>query len=208
VSNILPHQRNPCLELTRLRLQLRLQKRRLLPPWSGCHPPRLGYTRQVSGDLHPSFSHHQPCRNRGQRYRPTTRTHPPLYDQRMTVPPYPRLHELQIRLPPSHPPRHTRLNHTHPQTRCNSGIRTHIGKIKARNHSLGNDLADALAKQVAYGNPPDTTYTTGSAISIGIWTWPHTLIPQALGESTPHRYTNLNTDAHTLSMKHTHTPLS
>jgi hypothetical protein len=30
------------------------------------------------------------------------------------------------------------------KTRCKSGICTHLGKIRAHNHSLGNDLADAL----------------------------------------------------------------
>jgi hypothetical protein len=59
------------------------------------------------------------------------------------------------------------------KTRC---IRTHLGKIKAHNHSIGNDLVDTLANQVADGHPPDTTYTTGSDVSIGQWTWPYTLI--------------------------------
>jgi hypothetical protein len=40
-------------------------------------------------------------------------------------------------------------------------IRTHLGKIKAHNHSLGSDLADTLANQVPDGHRPDTTYTTG-----------------------------------------------
>jgi hypothetical protein len=53
------------------------------------------------------------------------------------------------------------------KTRCPSGIRTHLGKIKAHNHSIGNDLADALDNHVADGHPPDTTYTTGSNVSIG-----------------------------------------
>ena len=52
------------------------------------------------------------------------------------------------------------------KTRCDAGIRTHLGKIKAHNHSLGNDLAN----QVAVGHPPDTTYTTGSEVTIGHWT--------------------------------------
>jgi hypothetical protein len=30
------------------------------------------------------------------------------------------------------------------KTRCNFGIRTDLGKIKAHNHSIGNDLADTL----------------------------------------------------------------
>jgi hypothetical protein len=94
------------------------------------------------------------------------------------------------------------------KTRCIRGIRTHLGKIKAYNHSLVNDLADTLANQVADGRPPDTTYTMGSTVSIGTWTLPYTLVPQTLGEPTPHRYTNLNTDAHTYNTKHTHTPLS
>jgi hypothetical protein len=42
-------------------------------------------------------------------------------------------------------------------TRC---IRTHLGQIKAHNHSLGNDHAGAIANQVAGGHPPDTTYDT------------------------------------------------
>jgi ribonuclease HI len=46
------------------------------------------------------------------------------------------------------------------KTRCESGIRTHLCKVKAHNHSLGNDLVDTLANQVAGGHPPDTTYTT------------------------------------------------
>jgi hypothetical protein len=64
------------------------------------------------------------------------------------------------------------------KTRCVSGIRTHLGKINVQHHSLGNDLADTLANQGAYGHPPDTTYTTGSDVSIGDWTWPYTLTPQ------------------------------
>jgi hypothetical protein len=91
------------------------------------------------------------------------------------------------------------------KTRCNAGIRTHLGKIKAHNHSLGNDLADTLANQVADGHPPDTTYTTGLEVSIGHLTWPYTLIPQTLGEPIPYKYTNLKADAHTHSTKHTHT---
>jgi hypothetical protein len=94
------------------------------------------------------------------------------------------------------------------KTRCNVGIRTHIGKIKVHNHSLGNDLEDTLANQAADGHPPDTTYTTGSDVFIGQWTLPYTLIPQTLGEPIPYMYTNLKTDAHTHSTKHTHTPLS
>jgi hypothetical protein len=105
--------------------------------------------------------------------------------------------------------RETLLSITHTlKTRCNAGIRTHLGKIKARNHSLGNDLADTLASQVADGHPPDTTYTTGSYVSIGHWTLPYTLIPQTLGEPIPYKYTNLKTDAHAHSTKHTHTLLS
>jgi ribonuclease HI len=56
------------------------------------------------------------------------------------------------------------------KTRCDAGIRRHLGKIKAHNHSLGNDLADTLANQVAEGHPPDTSYTTGSEFTIGHWT--------------------------------------
>jgi hypothetical protein len=91
------------------------------------------------------------------------------------------------------------------KTRCDSGIRTHLGKIKAHSHSLGNDLADILANHAADGHPPDSTYTTGSDVSIGHWTWPYTLIPQTLGEPIPYRYTNLRTDAHTYNTKHTQT---
>jgi hypothetical protein len=62
--------------------------------------------------------------------------------------------------------RDTLLSTTHTiKTRGTSGIRTHLGKIKAHNHSLGNDLADILANQAADGHPPDTTYTTGSDVS-------------------------------------------
>jgi hypothetical protein len=93
-------------------------------------------------------------------------------------------------------------------SRCTAGIRTHLGKIKAHNHSLGNDLANTLANQGADGHPADTTYTIGSYVSIGHWTWPYSLIPQTQGEPIPYRYTNLKTDAHTHSIKHTHTPLS
>jgi hypothetical protein len=94
------------------------------------------------------------------------------------------------------------------KTRCDSVIRTHLGKIKAHNHSLGNDLADTLANQAADGHLPDTTYTIGSDVSIGHWTWPYTLIPQTIGEPIPYIYTNLKTDAHTYSTNHTHTPLT
>jgi hypothetical protein len=74
--------------------------------------------------------------------------------------------------------RDTLLAITHTlKTRCNTSLRTHLGKIKAHNHSLGNDLADTLANQVADGHPPNTTYTTASKESIGHWTWPYTLIP-------------------------------
>jgi hypothetical protein len=101
----------------------------------------------------------------------------------------------------------TSVTHTL-KTRCTSGIRTHLGKIKARNHYVGSDLADGLANQVADGHSPDMTYNSGLDVSIGTWTWPYTLISQTLGEPTPHRYTNLKTDAHTYNTKHTHTPLS
>jgi hypothetical protein len=92
----------------------------------------------------------------------------------------------------------------HPQ------FRTQFGKIKAHNHSLGNDLADTLANQDANEHLPDTTYTTCSDVSIGRWTLPYTLLPQTLGEPIPYRYINLKTDAHTHThnTKHTHTPLS
>jgi hypothetical protein len=52
-------------------------------------------------------------------------------------------------------------------TRCELGIRTHLGKINVHTHSLGNDLADTLANQVADGHSPDTTHTTHSDVSIG-----------------------------------------
>jgi ribonuclease HI len=94
------------------------------------------------------------------------------------------------------------------KTRCDAGIRTHLGKIKAHNHSLGNDLTDTLANQVADGHPPDTTYTAGSEVTIGHWSWPYTLIPQTLGDPIPYKYTNLKADANTYNIKHTHTPLS
>jgi hypothetical protein len=76
-------------------------------------------------------------------------------------------------------------------TRCESGISTHIGKFKAHNHSIGNDLAYNLANQVADGHPP---YATGSDVSIGHGTWPYSLIPQTLGQVIPYMYTNLKTD--------------
>jgi ribonuclease HI len=105
--------------------------------------------------------------------------------------------------------RDTLLTITHTlQTRCDASIRTHLGKIKAHNHSQGNDLADTLANQVADGHPPDTTYTTCSVVTIGHWTSPYTLIPQTLGEPIPYRYTNLKAEAPTYSTKHTLTPLS
>jgi hypothetical protein len=105
--------------------------------------------------------------------------------------------------------RDTLLSITHTlQTRCNACISKHLGRIKAHNHSLGNDLEDALAYHVADGHPPDTTYTTGSNVSIGHWTWPYTRILQTLGDHIPYRYPNLKTNAHTHSTKHTHTPLS
>jgi hypothetical protein len=94
------------------------------------------------------------------------------------------------------------------KTRCESGIRTHLGKIKAHNHSLGNDLADILANQVVDGHSPDTTYTAGSDVSIGHWTLPYTLIPQTLGEPIPYKYTTLKSDAHTYNTKNTHTHLA
>jgi hypothetical protein len=53
------------------------------------------------------------------------------------------------------------------KTRCMAGIRTHLGIIKTHNHPIGNDLADALASQVADGLPLDTTYATGLDVSIG-----------------------------------------
>jgi hypothetical protein len=53
------------------------------------------------------------------------------------------------------------------KTRCKLGIRTHLGNIQAQNHSIGNDMADASAKQVGDGHLADTTYTTGSYVSIG-----------------------------------------
>jgi hypothetical protein len=86
---------------------------------------------------------------------------------------------------------------------------THLGKIKAHNHSLGNDLADTLAYQVGDGHPPDTTYTVGSNVSIGQWPWPYTLIPQTPGDPMPYRYTNLkNRCTHMQHQTHTHTPLA
>jgi hypothetical protein len=51
--------------------------------------------------------------------------------------------------------------------RCASGIRTHLGKIKAHNHSLGKNLVDTLANKAADGHPPDTTYTTCPDMLIG-----------------------------------------
>jgi hypothetical protein len=95
------------------------------------------------------------------------------------------------------------------KTRCNSGISTHLGKIKAHNHSLGNDLGDILANLVADGHPLDLSYTTCSKVSLGHWTWPYTLIPQTLGEPIPYKHTNLKTHAHTYSTtKYTYTPIA
>jgi hypothetical protein len=45
------------------------------------------------------------------------------------------------------------------RTRCTSGFRTHLGKIEAHNHSLGNDHADSLANLVV--DSPDTTSDAG-----------------------------------------------
>jgi hypothetical protein len=112
---------------------------------------------------------------------------------------------MPFRLQTQHPPRHAPLRHTHPQ---NPLPRMHLGKIKAHNQSLGNDLADTLANRAADGHPPDTTYTTYSDVSIGHMTWTYTLIPQTQGEPIPYKYTNLKSNAHTHSTKHTHTPLS
>jgi ribonuclease HI len=67
--------------------------------------------------------------------------------------------------------RDTLLSTTHTlKTRRDAGIRTYLGKIKAHNHSLGNDLADSLANQIADGHPPGATYTTCSDLSIDHWT--------------------------------------
>jgi hypothetical protein len=89
------------------------------------------------------------------------------------------------------------------KTRCKSGIRTHLGKVNAHHHSLGNDLVDALAKQVADGHPPDTTYTTDLHVSTGTCTRPYTLIFQILGEPMPHMYTDHKNDEHLYNTKHT-----
>jgi hypothetical protein len=48
-------------------------------------------------------------------------------------------------------------------TRCTSGIRTYLGKIKAHNHSIGNDRAETLVNQAADRHPPDTC----TSVSIG-----------------------------------------
>jgi hypothetical protein len=67
--------------------------------------------------------------------------------------------------------RDTLISITHTlKARCESCIRAHFGKIKANNHSLGNDLADTLANLVADGHPPDKTYTKYRDVSIGHWT--------------------------------------
>jgi hypothetical protein len=99
------------------------------------------------------------------------------------------------------------------KSRCTSGLRTHLGKIKAHNYSIGNDLADSLANLVADGHPLDTTYTTCSDTPISTLTWPYTLIALTQGGPTPYRYTNPKADAHNYITKHTHirpypTPLS
>jgi ribonuclease HI len=46
------------------------------------------------------------------------------------------------------------------RTRRTSGIRTHLGKLKAHSHSLGNKHADALANQVADRHHRPTRLTT------------------------------------------------
>jgi hypothetical protein len=94
------------------------------------------------------------------------------------------------------------------RSRLTFGIRTHLGKVKAHNHSIGNDLADALANLVADGNPHDAPYTICSYLSIGTWTSPYTFMSQTLGGPTPYRYTNLKTDTHKYSTKHTYISLS
>jgi hypothetical protein len=158
-------------------------KRRLLPPWSGCHPPRLGHTGQnFNGDLHPSLSHHQSISlswastSAYNSHTPTSlRT---MHARSASSKASCIAHPLPIHYR-HHIHRDILYSITHTlKTRCKPGLRTYLGKIKAHNHSLGNDLADALANQVANGHPTDTTCTTGLIrVYICQWTWPHTLVP-------------------------------
>jgi hypothetical protein len=94
------------------------------------------------------------------------------------------------------------------KTCCTPCIRTRLGIIKVHNHTIGNGLANTLANQVSDGHPPDTNCTTDSYLSIGTWTWPYTIIPQTLGVPQSHRYTNLKTDAHMQHQTHPYAPLT
>jgi hypothetical protein len=75
---------------------------------------------------------------------------------------------------------------------------THICALVVRDSAHSSDRIAQSARFVE----------THSFKTIGHSTWPYTLIPQILGEPTPYKYTNLKTDSHTHSTKHTHTPLS
>jgi hypothetical protein len=121
---------------------------------------------------------------------------------------YPRIHALPNCLPTRHPPRTLEpITHTL-HTRCTSRIRTNLGKIKARNHSLGNGHTDALGNQVVDRHHHDTFYTTGLEVSIRTRTWPNMLIPQTQGVPTAFQYNNLKIDALKYNIKQTHISLS
>jgi hypothetical protein len=123
--------------------------------------------------------------------------------------PYPRIHARSHFLPTTHTPQKpSNQLHTPSTPRYTSGICTHLGSTKGHNHPLGNDPAEALANQVAYGHHPERTYNTESDVSIGTLTWPCTLIPHTHGDPTPFRYTTLEANAHYYNNKQTHTPLS
>jgi hypothetical protein len=112
-----------------------------------------------------------------------------------------RLTQGFMRCPISSRKHNPRINHTPPPHRCTSGIRTHLGKIKAHYRSLGIDYADTLAIQVADEHHPNKIYITGLKASIGIWIWPpYTLIPKTHGEqATPQIPTSKETPTSTTS---------
>jgi hypothetical protein len=158
-----------------------MQKKRLLPPWSGCHSPRLGHTRHNADDLHlPSHTINRPELAGIDIGLHFIHTHL-LTDGACSL----RLIQGYIKCPTAyrhHIHRDTFESITQTlKTRWTPCIGTHLGKIKAHNHFIGNDLVDALANQIADNHPPDTIYTIGSNVSIGTWTWPYTLIPQTQG---------------------------
>jgi hypothetical protein len=126
----------------------------------------------------------------------------------MLTPTHSTPHALPQRLPSSHSPGHIQINNNYIKTRYAPGIRTHDGKNLSHNRSLGNDLADALANQVADGHLTDTTFTACLHVSFGTLTWPYTRITPPQGDPTAFRYTNLRSEAYKHNIKHTHTPLA